>query len=140
MKVLRKRQGQLRHFGVHIGDRRLSGCLPDVIEDELNRQWNLLSKIQPSYPKLDFAEKMKSIKQSEWFQSESKTRQETLRHAPIASYAEEDALQVFLAYTAICIHLSRSETDKRLSTRSQQLALSVLVPLVSVTIQYSLES
>ncbi|VEU42775.1 unnamed protein product [Pseudo-nitzschia multistriata] len=129
MKVLRKRQGQLRHFGVHIGDRRLSGCLPDVIEDELNRQWNLLSKIQPSYPKLDFAEKMKSIKQSEWFQSESKTRQETLRHAPIASYAEEDALQVFLAYTAICIHLSRSETDKRLSTRSQQLALSVLVPL-----------
>ena len=132
MKVLRKRQGQLRHFGVHIGDRRLSGCLPNAVEDELTRQWNLLAKIQPTYPKLDFAENMKVVKQSEWFQAEAKTREETLRHAPITSYAEDDALHVFLSYAAFCTHLSQSEKDERLSTRCQQLALSVLLPIVSV--------
>uniref|UniRef100_A0A7S4EFY0 Uncharacterized protein n=1 Tax=Pseudo-nitzschia australis TaxID=44445 RepID=A0A7S4EFY0_9STRA len=129
MKALRKRQGQLRHFGVHIGDRRLSGCLPNAVEDELARQWKLLAKIQPKYPKLDFAENMKVVKQAEWFQTEAKSREETLRHAPITSYAEDDALQVFLAYAAFCTHLSLSEKDERLSARFQQLALSVLLPI-----------
>eukprot|EP00536_Pseudo-nitzschia_multiseries_P002867 jgi/Psemu1/252068/estExt_Genewise1Plus.C_400030 len=129
MKVLRKRQGQLRHFGVHIGDKRLSGCLPDTVQNELNRQWKLLAKMQPTYPILDFEEKMKVVKQSEWFQSETKTREKSLRHAPIASYAEEDALLIFLGYAAMCTHLSRAETDKKVSARPQQMALSILLPL-----------
>jgi len=132
MKVLKKKHGQHRHFGVHIGDRRLAGCLPRTVEDELKRQWELLAKMRPTYPKLDFDGKMKIVKQSEWFQAENKSRKETLSHVPIASYAEEDALELFLGYAAMCTHLSRSEVDKRVSDRSQQLALSVLLPLVSV--------
>ena len=131
MKVLKRRCGQHRHFGVHIGHKRLAGCLSRTVEDELKRQWELLAKMRPTFPKLDFTEKLKIIKQSEWFQAESKSRKETLSHAPIASFAEEDALELFLGYAAMCIHLSRSETDERVSTRSQQLALSVLLPLVS---------
>jgi len=129
MKVLRKRHGQLRHFGVHIGDKRLAGCLSDTIEKELNRQWKLLARMQPTYPILDFSEKMKAVKQSEWFQSDTKTREEALRHAPIASYAEEDALLIFLGYAAMCTHLSQAENDKKVSARTQQLALSILLPL-----------
>ena len=75
---------------------------------------------------------MKRVKQSEWFQAESKSREETLHHGPIASYAEEDALELFLSYAAMCAHLSRSETDKRVSNRCQQLALSIILPLVSL--------
>lgn len=131
MKTLKRRHGHSRHFGVHIGDRRLAGCLPRTVEDELNRQWELWAKIRPKSPKLDFAGKMKIVKQSEWFQAETKSREETLRCGLIASYGEEDALELFLGYAAMCAHLSRSETDKRVSTRCQQLALSIILPLVS---------
>lgn len=131
MKILKKRAGQNRHFGVHIGDRRLAGCLPRTIQAELDQQWELLAKFQPALPKLDFAGKMEIVKRSEWFQSESKSRKETLSHSIIACHAEEDALELFLGYAAMCTHLSRSETDKRVSIRCQQLALSILLPLVS---------
>jgi hypothetical protein len=133
MKILKRRCGKNRHFGVHIGDRRLAGCLPRTVEDELSRQWESMAKMQPTFPKLDFAGKMKIVKQSEWFQSESKSREETLRHGLIASHAEEEALELFLGYAAMCTQLSKAETDKRVSTRCQQLALSIFIPLVSPT-------
>ena len=132
MKTLKRRRGHSRHFGVHIGDRRLAGCLPKTVEDGLNRQWESWAKIKPEFPKLDFSDKLKIVKQSEWFQAEAKSREETLRHGPIANYAEEDALELFLGYAFMCIQLSRSETDKRVSTRCHQLALSIMLPLVSV--------
>ena len=131
MNILKRRHGHSRHFGVHIGDRRLAGCLPKTVEEELNRQWESWAKIHPSFPKLDFADKMKIVKRSEWFQAEIKSRAETLRRGPIAHYAEEDALELFLGYAAMCIQLSSSETVRRVSTRCRQLALSIMLPLVS---------
>ena len=133
MKILKRRyDSQDRYFGVHIGDRRLAGCLPETVHNELNRQWEFLSKIEPTYPKLNFTGKMKIAQQAEWFQVANKSRDEFLRHSKIAIYAEENALELFLAYAALCTHLSQSETEKRVSTRSRQLALSILLPLVSV--------
>lgn len=131
MKTLKKRPGHNRHFGVHIGDRRLAGCLPRTVEDELKRQWELWAEAQPEFPKLDFSGKMETVKRSEWFQAENKSREETLRDGPIAYHAEEEALELFLGYAAMCIRLSRSETDKRVSARCHQLALSIMLPLVS---------
>jgi hypothetical protein len=138
MKILKKRYGENRHFGVHIGDRRLAGCLPRTVADELSRQWESWAKMQPTFPKLDFAGKMKIVKRSEWFQSETKSREETLRDGIIATHAEEDALELFLGYAAMCTQLSRSETDKRISTRCQQLALSIFLPLVSPIFNFAL--
>ncbi len=134
MKTLKKRHGYNRHFGVHIGDRRLAGCLPPSIEDELNRQWKLWAETQPVFPTLDFETKMEAVKRSEWFQAEIKTREETLRHGQIACHAEGEALELFLGYAAMCLQLSRTETDKKVSTRCQELALSVILPLVSLNL------
>jgi hypothetical protein len=131
MKVLKKRFGDNRHFGVHIGDRRLAGCLPRTAQDELRRQWESWDAMQTAIPKLDFCGKMKTVKRSEWFQSETKSREQTLRNGQIACHAEEEALELFLGYAALCKHLLRSETDERVSTRCQQLAMSILLPLVS---------
>ena len=131
MKVLKKRHGQNRHFGVHIRDKRLTGHLPTTVEDELNRQWEAWAKIQPTFPRLDFSAKMKAVKRSEWFQSESRSRERFLRNGSIACYAEEEALELFLCFAALCSNLSRTETDTRISTRYQQFALSILLPLVS---------
>ena len=131
MKTLKKRNGYNRHFGVHIGDRRLAGCLSPTVEDELNHQWKLWAEMQPGFPTLDFENKMETVKRSEWFQAEIKSREETLRHSQIACYAEEEALELFLGYAAMCLQLSRTETDKKVSTRCHELALSVILPLVS---------
>ncbi len=131
MKILKRKHNQFSHFGVHIGDRRLAGCLPSNSEDALEHRWESMAEAQPSFPKLDFVGKMKTVKQSEWFQAEAKSRQQTLRKGLIATYVEEHALDLFLGYAAMCINLSRSETDKKVATKCQQLALSIMLPLVS---------
>ena len=131
MKVLKRKHNESRHFGVHIGDRRLAGCLPRNLENELESQWESMAEAQPSFPKLDFGGKMKAVKQSEWFQAEAKSREQTLRKGLIATYAEEHALDLFLGFAAMCIDLSRSETDRKVGTKCQQLALSIMLPLVS---------
>jgi hypothetical protein len=101
------------------------------VEDELKRQWELVAEMQHPIPKLDFSGKLSLVQQSEWFKTEIKSREDASSQSPIARYAEEDALDLFLGYAALCMHLSRSEADKRVSNTSQQLALSVLLPLVS---------
>lgn len=132
MKILKRKHNQSsRHFGVHIGDRRLAGCLPTVLEDELECQWKSMAEAQPAFPKLDFADKMNIVKRTEWFQAEAKSREETLRNGVIATYAEEHALEFFLGYASMCIVLSKSETDKKASAKCQQLAMSIMLPLVS---------
>lgn len=131
MKVLKKRCGQNRHVGVHIRDRRLAGFLPKTVEQYLNQQWESYTEMQPAFPKLDFAGKLETVKQSEWFQTEKKNREESTHRRLIAVYAEEEALELFLGYSSLCTRLSRSETDKNLSTACQQLAMSILLPLVS---------
>jgi hypothetical protein len=131
LKLLNRRYGRDKHFGVHIRGRRLAGCLPRTVEDELKRQWELVAEMQHPIPKLDFSGKLSLVQQSEWFKKEIKSREDASSQSPITRYAEEDALDLFLGYAALCMHLSRSEADKRVSNTSQQLALSVLLPLVS---------
>jgi len=129
LKLLKRRYGRDKHFGVHIRGRRLAGCLPSIVEDELKRQWELMADMQPKIPKIDFSKKLSQVQQSEWCQAEIKSREGASGQSPIAKYAEKDALEFFLGYAAMSIHLSRSETSKRVSNTSQQLALSVLLPL-----------
>jgi hypothetical protein len=130
LKLLRRRYGH-RHFGVHIRDRRIAGCLPCSIEQELMRQWSRLAELEPAYPVLNVAEKLFHVKQSDWYKKEITTRDETGSCVPIASYGEDEALDILLGFSALCLHQAASETDRTMSNRSQQLALSVLLPTVS---------
>ena len=128
LKLLNRKYGRDKHFGVHIRGKRLVGSLPRKILSELKRQWDLVATALPNLPKLDFSEKLRIIQDSEWSQ-ENISR----KHGEVAftKYAEEEALQLFLGFSAICFQLSMSETNKKVSNMSQQLALSILLPLVS---------
>lgn len=126
LKLLNRKYGRDKHFGVHIRGKRLVGSLPRKILSELKRQWDLVATALPNLPKLDFSEKLRIIQDSEWSQ-ENISR----KHGEVAftKYAEEEALQLFLGFSAICFQLSMSETNKKVSNMSQQLALSILLPL-----------
>jgi hypothetical protein len=91
----------------------------------------MFEQLQPNAPKLPFREKLKEIKESKWFQEEG-MKDECLSCKPaFASYAENDALDLFLGFAALCFHMARAESDRRRDNRYHQLALSVLIPVVS---------
>jgi hypothetical protein len=130
LKLLRRRYGH-RHFGVHIRDRRIAGCLPSAIEEDLIRQWSSLAELEPVFPVLNITEKLLHVKQTDWYTQEISIRDEADSCEPIASNGEDEALDILLGFSALCLHQAASETDKTISNRCRQLALSVLLPTVS---------
>lgn len=130
LKLLKRRYGN-RHFGVHIRDRRIAGCLPSAIEEELMRQWSRLAELEPAFPVLNIGEKFFHVKRSDWYIKETKARDEAGTRVPIANYGENEALEILLGFSALCLHQAASETDKTISNQCHQLALSVLLPTVS---------
>jgi hypothetical protein len=127
LKLLRRRYGH-RHFGVQIRDKRIAGCLPSRVEKLLRQQWDKLAELEPSFPVLNVAEKLSNVKQSDWYKEETRNREESIQ---IANYGEDEALEILLGFSAMCLHQAASETDQSISNRSYQLALSVLLPTVS---------
>lgn len=136
LKLLRRRYGH-RHFGVHIRERRIAGCLPSVVEEELVQQWNKLGELEPAFPVLNVAEKLSHVKQLEWYRKEIEIREESGDGVAMASFGEDDALEILLRFSALCLHQAASEKDRTISNRSCQLALSVLIPVVSFLVTVS---
>jgi hypothetical protein len=128
-KDLNRKYGN-KHFGVHLRGRRLIGCLPEH-EKMISRLWKKFEQLEPHAPKLPFEEKVKEVKDAEWFQNANDNDNRPPGNGTVVSYAEKDALRLFLSYTALCFHMAGAENDKKLANRYQQLALSVLIPVVS---------
>lgn len=131
LKLLRRRHGN-RHFGVHIHDKRITGYLTKEAEDELLRQWQFLSDMLPVFPVLNFEERMYLVKEREWYRDEVEDRNQVVGDNPIAGFAEDKGVSIFLAFSSLCLHLAKSETKSPVRNRLLQLALSVLLPIVSM--------
>lgn len=132
LKLLRRRHGN-RHFGVHIHDKRITGYLSKATENEIRNQWKRLYDVFPSFPMLDFEERMAQVKAREWYRDEVEDREETVEDSPIASYAEDKGVDMFLAFSSLCLHLAQLETNSQFRNRLLKQALSVLLPVVSLS-------
>lgn len=135
LKLLRRRHGN-RHFGVHIHDKRITGYLRKETEDEILGQWKRLHDSFPAFPALDFEGRMAQVKTREWYCDEVEDREETVRNGHIARYGEDRGLDIFLAFSSLCLHLAELETNYQVRNRLLKQALSVLLPVVSPSIQY----
>lgn len=133
LKLLRRRHGN-RHFGVHIHDKRITGYLSKETEDEILKQWKRLHDVVPSFPVLNFEERISQVKTREWYRNEVKDRSETAKNSPIARYAEDHGVDTFLAFSSLCLHLAKLETNPLIRNRLLKQALSVLLPVVSLLI------
>lgn len=130
LKLLRRRHGN-RHFGVHIHDKRITGYLSKETEYEILSQWKRLHDVFPSFPVLNFEERMAEVKTREWYRDEVKDRSETARNNPIARYGEDHGVDMFLAFSSLCLHLVKLETNLSVRNRLLKKVLSVLLPVVS---------
>jgi hypothetical protein len=130
LRLLRRRHGN-KHFGVHFHDRRVAGILSAEIEDSICQQWTQIATLLPSFPVVNFSERLAGAKESDWYKDEVEDRKQTTGDAPIARYAEEDGVAIHLAFSALCLHLAASENDGKVRNRLLQISLSVLLPIVS---------
>ena len=130
LKLLKRQFGN-RHFGVHIHGRRMAGLLSATQEEEMSYQWSELETLMPSFPVLRFQERIAEVKDKDWYKKEIEDRKQNLDDQQIAKFAEEDGLSFYLAFSRLCIHLAKAESNAKVSNGFLQLCLSVLLPIVS---------
>lgn len=127
-RLLRRRHGH-KHFGVHMRERRVTGYLNSTIEDEIGRQWGEVIKLLPSFPDIKFNERVQAVKESEWYKTEVEDRKKSLEGTDIARYGEESAEELYLAFSALCLHLASSEKNTKVINRLLHASLSILLPV-----------
>jgi hypothetical protein len=130
LHLLRRRHGN-KHFGVHIEDGRIAGYLSPEFNTEIAKQWNEIARLLPKFPLISFSERLARVREKEWFKAEVEDRKEKTRGAPIARYAEEDGVHVYLGFSALCLRLAGTCFDQNIWNQLVQASLSVLLPIVS---------
>jgi hypothetical protein len=118
-------------YWLHVVGKRITGCLSMEIESEMKRQFELFEELEPKVPKSQFVTKLKLVKESNWYKAKLRKAGGYPNLSEIACYGEEDMLELFLAFSGICLQVSQHEKDRKIARRREQLALSVLLPLVS---------
>jgi hypothetical protein len=137
LRLLRRRHGY-KHFGVNVDDGRISGYLSTDAEAELSQQWDEITALLPNLPLVDFRGRLAKVKESDWYMNEVKERTETTSVAPIARYGEDDGLQIFLAFSAICLKLAKLTSNEQTWNTMLQASLSVLLPVVSTLVWFQI--
>ena len=129
-KLLKRRCGSA-HFRLHVLGNNVTGCLPSRFEEEVKRQWDAFEKLEPGLPKTNFQEKLKLVKRSDWYKKDIEEKGTIIDISSNVKYAEDNALALLLAYSSLCLKAAGSSEVGESSFRYKQLALSVLLPIVS---------
>jgi hypothetical protein len=125
---LMKTRARCTYFGLKISEGKVAGFLPPFVEDELSRQWEALSDFLPAASAFKF--NIKLLEHAQWYQSGCDKHREAMEEEPIATNAEQQALEILLAHSKACLDLSR----KKEGTERYELlmmSLSILLPIVS---------
>lgn len=118
-----------RHFGVHIGDERVTGYLSPSAEAELAKQWEQIVELVPQFSDFDFKARLDVIKKLSWY----KERVEDVdkNGKSLSVYGEKDAFELFLMLSRLCLKAANSDSsDLAKYFALVKLALSVVLPLV----------
>lgn len=129
-KLLKRRCGT-DHFGLRVQGTKITGCLPATLEEDMKRQWLAFEELEPELPKTDFQDKLSLVKKSPWYKNEVEAKGGMPLVSTIAKYAEDDALSLFLGFSGLCLRVAGLGEAAETSLRYKQLALSVLLPIVS---------
>jgi hypothetical protein len=131
VRLLRRRSRD-NDYWLNVQGKVVTGYLSAPIEEELKRQFNLLEKIEPGIPKSNFEHKLKLVKESKWYKDKIEYGGGIPDLSVIAQFGEKDALDLFLAYSHICLQMAEFDRGGKVAWRREQLALSVLLPLVCI--------
>lgn len=130
LRLLRRRHGH-KHFGVFLRERRIAGYLSNTLEDDITHQWDQIHAILPSFPDVKFAERLKAVRETEWYKTEKAEREkdENLQGSSVDRYAENEAGVFYVAFSGLCLQLAHSEKNANVKNRLLQASLSILLPV-----------
>ena len=115
-------------FCVDISDQRVRGPLTPDVEADLSDQWNVISRLVPQFADFDFQGQLDSAKSSTWYKKVMQDVGESM-----TAYGEKDAFQLFRTLSRLCLNAADSAEDIQTRNAFIKLALSVVLPLVSIT-------
>lgn len=125
-----KRGSSNRDFCVDIHGERVTGYLPPTVEAELADQWKKLGILLPELPNFDFDAKLVTAKSSSWYTQVMKNVDDS--SYPVSMYGDEDGLSLFLSLSRLCLDAASSASADTVKHTLIHLAVSVIIPLVSV--------
>jgi hypothetical protein len=131
-RLLKRKYGE-RHFGVHIEDGLVSGCLKPSDEREIASQWQEMAVLLPTLPEFDYNSHLSKVKNLDWYKTGQKHYQD-LDQSPSESdpLGEAEGLKLYLAFSRLCLKLAKSSSEgSTISNQAIQASLSVLLPVVS---------
>jgi hypothetical protein len=117
-------------FNVDIHGERVTGYLPPTVEAELADQWKKLGILLPELPNFDFDANLVTVKSSSWYTQVMKNIDES--SYPVSMYGDEDGLSLFLSLSRLCLDAASSAASDTVKDTLIHLAVSVIIPLVSV--------
>ena len=138
-RLLKRRFGD-RFFGVHIHDGMVSGCLRPSHEKEIGAQWQDLKGLLPGLPPLEIESQLSKVQQFEWYKAGQKHFDQVEASASeFEQLGEDDGIQIFLAYSRLCLNVAKCCDNDRSSILHQaiQASLSILLPVVSFECSHS---
>lgn len=130
LKLLRRCYGN-KHFGIRTQKKRVTGILPPGTEERLEYQWNEVATFLPEFPVLEFQKRLAMMKSTDWYQKEKVERRQFLIDQPIATFAEEEGIVLYLSFSALCLRLAGTVTNEIVRDSLLKTSLSILLPVVS---------
>ena len=130
LKLIRRNEGP-SYFGVHLNETQVVGYLQGDKEAELSSQWKMLDRIVPILPDLNFDDAVKCIKHEDWYRHAMLNLEGQFSNVVIARYGEEEALDIIMMYSKLCLELAKGEDDQAKQSCLLASAMSVILPLVS---------
>ncbi len=116
---------QCNYFGISTDEGPISGYLPESLESEITRIWDLVYALYPDKVSFDFKRELGNIKSSDRYKTCRAKYIAQKESEPIFEFGEDRGLRVMLNFAYICLSIEdKSSTSKRLHA----VAFSVLLP------------
>ena len=122
-------------FGVSTDEGPISGFIPEVIEREINRNWDVVYTLYPDRVPFDFKRKLEILKSSDWHKEcREKYHAHEEKHQ-IFEFAEDRGLIAFLNFAYICLMSNDNHSSKE---KLHAVALSILLPVTQFMLKEKL--
>jgi hypothetical protein len=127
--------GANNFFGITTDEGPISGCLPECIEEEIAKQWDLLQLLFPNKITFNFRQKLQILKNSYRYHENRSNYVSIEGERRVFKYGEDRGLLVFLHFAHICLICDGKYAD---SSKLRFTALSILFPVTQFLLKETL--
>jgi hypothetical protein len=130
--LLRRQRDSPEYFGLILTD-MVAGHLPASCEEEMVRQWDLVSQCRPeAAASLNLSSHLANLHGSIWYKENTDSFHHEMKARPIARFGEDAAMNLSFSFSKVCLLLAAQDEADGRRTRDVMLsnALSILLPVL----------